>query len=79
MVGCWDRRCRDGRHRIVIGGDGVKADKKLMEQIVKTAVNYNGQEVEFDKKFLSLMENYELQVEDRGDSVVVRTRMKEGV
>jgi len=55
----------------------VKADKKLMEQIVKTVVNYNGQEVEFDKKFLSLMENYELQVEDRGDSVVVRTRMKE--
>ena len=47
----------------------MKADKKLMEQIVKTAVNYNGQEVEFDKKFLSLMENYELQVEDRGDSV----------
>jgi hypothetical protein len=55
----------------------VKADKKLMEQIVKTVVNYNGQEVEFDKKFLSLMENFELQVEDRGDSVVVRTRMKE--
>ena len=54
----------------------MKADKKLMEQIVKTVVNYNGQEVEFDKKFLSLMENYELQVEDRGDSVVVRTRMK---
>lgn len=55
----------------------MKADKKLMEQIVKTVVNYNGQEVEFDKKFLSLMENFELQVEDRGDSVVVRTRMKE--
>ena len=56
----------------------MKADKKLMEQIVKTAVNYNGQEVEFDKKFLSLMENYELQVEDRGEDADERRRLDEG-
>jgi len=54
----------------------MKVDKKLLERIVKTAVNYNGQKVEFDKKFLELQDNFDLIAEDRGDSIIVRTRMK---
>lgn len=47
-----------------------------MERIIKAVVNWNKQEVGFDKKFLELQDITELIVEDRGDTIILRTKIK---
>lgn len=51
-------------------------DKKTLERIVKCAVTYNKQTFEFDKKFLEIFDNYNLEFTDHGDYITLKTVLK---
>ena len=58
----------------------MTVDKKLLEQVVKTVVSFNGQKVEFDKKFLELIDkDVELKVKRLKDRIVLKTRIRRSV
>ena len=58
----------------------MTVDKKLLEQVVKAVVSFNGQKVEFDKKFLELIDkDVELKVERLKDSIVLKTQIRRSV
>ena len=51
--------------------------KETLANIVKCVVAFNGQQIDFDKKFLELYnDNVELELEDMGDSIRLKTKMK---
>lgn len=50
--------------------------KKLLEQIVKATVNWNGQEVQFDKKFLSYQDYFDLEIKNEGETITLKTKFK---
>ena len=53
-------------------------DKETLLRIVKCAVGYNQNrgEVEFDKNFLKLYDETELEFKDCGDSIKLKLKMK---
>ena len=58
----------------------MTVDKKLLEQVVKAVVSFNGQKVEFDKKFLELIDkDVELKVKRLKDRIVLKTRIRRSV
>ena len=52
-------------------------DPKLAEQIVKVALNSNGQRLEFDKQFLKIVDTHtEIRVEEKEDRFILTSRYK---
>jgi hypothetical protein len=51
-------------------------DKILTERIIKAVVNWNGQHIDFDKKFLEFQDYTELIIIDNGDIITLTTKMK---
>lgn len=47
-----------------------------MERIIKAIVNWNGKHVEFDKRFLELQDNFELDVKELNGVIDISTKMK---
>lgn len=45
-------------------------DNKLLEQILKAVVNWNGQEILWDKHFLELQDYYTLVVEEIDEKTI---------
>lgn len=52
-------------------------EKQIMEQILKAIINWNGQKIEFDKKFLKYQENFDLIIEEEDNTIVLITKIKE--
>ena len=53
-------------------------DPKLAEQIVKVALNSNGQRLEFDKQFLKIVDTHtEIRVEEKEDRFILTSRYKD--
>lgn len=51
---------------------------KLTEQILKAIVNWNGQNMIWDKKFLSYQDNYELVFKNVDENTIeVSTKLKQ--
>ena len=51
-------------------------DAKLLERIVKCAVSYNGQKLEFDSKFLEYMDYLDLTITKEGNTYTLTTKMR---
>jgi hypothetical protein len=51
-------------------------NSKLAEQIIKTVVNWNGQKVEFDRKYLEYNDLCELIVVETENTITLTTKFK---
>ena len=61
---------------LLLSGEVNNMDEKTLERIVKLVITYNGSDFEFDKKFLALMDNYTIELIDKGDTIQVKTNLR---
>ena len=51
-------------------------ENKTNERIIKAIINWNGQKMEWDKKFLELQDYFDLIIKDEGKTITLTTKMK---